>query len=624
MKSGSRTSPKGGEKLVPSAVRKDKSVSEILEEHTIALPDGLEGANISRPGAFRTTTLPGDFRNSDIVVFIPAYNRQLHQDGKSIGTFPLLVRDLAEASEREGVGITVLISDDSFESEAVLSERALEVALDSVETVPDIYLVGRQERGVIFEEIAGELEQNLRNSLSGSGMQPSGADVDYHLSTLRFLATHHGYGPQRVRGHAMTMGIAQPVMSRDSDVLLIGVDVNHHPGLSDPGEMKAGFRFVYVSEALESSIPVRHDPEAPFLKHAVKMRAGSTIAEIQREYPEARIYRRVNVTKDEGMRRFLDDPSEPVEFCIEAVEEDSSVPDDTYLISAMDLVWGAPDLNGHSALLNRIITGEKALKSLALPVGTFGMSNGEYPGILVKETTNPTCVEVASSKEACHMMPWLVSNPAVEGKGSLLLQTGIRAEDQLKANNDDPALMLAYSNSMIYHCRIQEGRLEDAVDTFLSEDLGDLVATVVRQRCSFLSSKNRWKFATEGLFIDDNKNSITGAVLDRELLGQVENIWLRVENIREVIAREMQRNPPHRAEIEKIAFKIDKRCTTSFEEFEKRVLDYLVQQIRFVESVFTVYPVLMEGFARARHEGRLTARKWDRGTVVNEPSPINS
>ena len=178
--------------MVPSAVRKDKSVSEILEEHAIALPDGLEGANISRPGFFRTTALPSDFRDSDLVVFIPAYNRQLRHDGKSLGTFPLLIRDLAEASEREGVGITVLISDDSLENEAGLNERALEVALDAVETVPDIYLVGRQERGVSFEGIAGELEQNLRSSLSGSGKQPSGADVDYHLNTLRFLATHHG------------------------------------------------------------------------------------------------------------------------------------------------------------------------------------------------------------------------------------------------------------------------------------------------------------------------------------------------------------------------------------------------------------------------------------------------
>ena len=118
--------------MVPSAERKDKSVGEILEEHTIALPDGLEGANISRPGFFRTTALPGDFRDSDLVVFIPAYNRQLRHDGKSLGTFPLLIRDLAEASEREGVGITILISDDSLESEAELNERALEVALDTV------------------------------------------------------------------------------------------------------------------------------------------------------------------------------------------------------------------------------------------------------------------------------------------------------------------------------------------------------------------------------------------------------------------------------------------------------------------------------------------------------------
>jgi len=60
---------------------------------------------------------------------------------------------------------------------------------------------------------------------------------------------------------------------------------------------------------------------------------------------------------------------------------------------------------------------------------------------------------------------------------------------------------------------------------------------------------------------------------------------------------------------------IDNRCATSFEEFEERVLSYLVQQARFVESVFTVYPVLMEGFATARHEGGFIAQRWTRGAA---------
>ncbi len=586
------------------------SVSEILKERTITLPDGLEGAKISRPGGFHTTTLPGDFGDSDLVVFIPAYNRQLSDDGKYLGTLPHLVRDLAEAGEREGVRVTVLISDDSREKEAALNERALGVALAAVGTVPDIYLVGRHERDVTFEGMAEECEQNLRSHLSYRGMQPTEAEVAYHLSTMRFLATHHGYGPQRVRGHAMTMGIKQPVMSRDSDVLLFRVDASHLIEHTDSEEMKVGFRFVYIDDAKEPPIPVRYDPETPFLKYAVKMSVGSTLAEIQQEFPKARVYHRVKVTKDEGMRKFLENPSEPVEFRIEATEELPSLSGDTRLISVMDLVWGAPDVNGHSALLNRIISGKRTLISIALPAGTTGLDEGKYPGILVKETTNPTCIEVASSREISHMIPWLVIHPNVGGKGGLLLQTGARAEDQLKANNKDPKLMLAYSGSMFYHCRAHEGRLEDAVETFLSEDIGDMVAAIVRERCSFLTSENRWHFNTESLFTDEKKSGFRRAVIEQELRNRIEYTWSRVENIREVTARLMRDNPPHRAELEKIALEIDNRCKTSFEEFEERVLDYLVQQARFVESVFTVYPVLMDGFAKARCEGKFHAQKW--------------
>lgn len=606
--------------MVPAAVRNDRSVSEILEKHAIALPDGLESASIARPGSFLATTLPSDFRDSDLVVFIPAYNRQLSDDRKSLGTLPQLIHDLAEASTREVVGITILISDDSCKREAALNERALGVALDTVDKVPDIYLVGRHERGLTFEEIAEELKRNLRVRLSCSGTQPVGAEVEYHLNTLRFLSIHHGYGPQRVRGHAMTMGIKQPVMSRDSDVLLLSVDASHLAKLDDLGEMNAGFRFVYVDDAQEPSIPVRYDSETPFLKHALKMKVGSTLAEIQQEYPGARVFRRVQVTKDEGMREFLENPSEPTEFGIKAAEEHLSVSGDTRLISVMDLVWGAPDLNGHSALLNRIIRGKQSLKSVALPAGTVGQTEGEYPGILVKETSNPTCMEVTSSQETQHMIPWLVINPNIGGKGGLLLQTGARAEDQLKTNNKDPKLMLAYSYSMFYHCRAQEGREEDAVETFLSEDLGDIVAAIVRQRCSFLATENRWRFNTENLFTDEKKSSLRSAVIDRELRGQIEHMWSRVESIREVIAREMRNDPPHGAELEKIALKIDNRCTTNFEEFEERVFDYLVQQTRFVDSVFIVYPVLMEGLAKARHEGRFFAQKWIRGAAGDAPS----
>ena len=586
------------------------SVSEILKERTIALPDGLEGAKVSRSGGFLTTTLPGDFGNSDLVVFIPAYNRQLSDEGKYLGTLPHLVRDLAEAGERESVRVTVLISDDSHEREAALNEPTLRVALAAVCTVPDIYLVGRHERVATFEGIAEECERNLRGHLSYSGTQPAEAEVAYYLNTMRFLATHHGYGPQRVRGHAMTMGIEQPVMSRDSDVLLFSVDASHLIEHTDSGDMKVGFRFVYIDDAKEPSIPVRFDPETPFLKHAVNMRVGSTLAEIQQEFPKARVYRRVKVAKDEGMRKFLEHPSEPVEFRVEAMEEHPSLSGDTRLISVMDLVWGAPDVNGHSALLNRIISGKRTLISTALPAGTTGLDEGKYPGILIKETTNPTCIEVASSRELSHMIPWLVIHPNVAGKGSLLLQTGARAEDQLKANNKDPKMMLAYSGSMFYHCRAHEGRLEDAVETFLSEDIGDMVAAIVRQRCSFLASENRWHFDAESLFTDKKKSGFRSAVIEQELRSRIEYTWSRVENIREVTTREMRRDPPHRIELEKIALEIDNRCTTSFEEFEERVLDYLVQQARFVESVFTVYPVLMDGFAKARHEGKFHAQKW--------------
>jgi hypothetical protein len=610
--------------MAPAALRNDRSVRELLDDRGIALPNGLEGASVSRSGCFLTTTLPGDLGDSDLVVFIPAYNRQLSDDGKSLGTLPLLVRDLAEAGAREGVGITVLISDDSREREAALNERALGVALDAVDTVPDIYLVGRQERGITFEEIAEELERNLRSRLPCHGKQPAEAEVEYHLNTLRFLATHHGYGPQRVRGHAMTMGIEQPVMSRDSDMLLINVDAGHLVDPADSGQMKTGFRFVYVDDTREPSVPVRHDPDASFLKHAVRMKVGSTLAEIQQEFPEVQVYRRVKVTKDEGLREFLENPSAPVEFRIEAAEEHLSVSGDTRLISVMDLVWGAPDLNGHSALLNTIISGKRALKSIALPAGTAGLNEGGYPGILVKETTNPTCVEVASSRETRDMIPWLVVDPSVGGKGGLLLQTGARAEDQLKANNEDARLMLAYSGSTFYHCRAQEGRLEDAVETFLSEDIGDMVAAIVRQRCDFLASENRWHFDTDGLFADGKRSSFRSAVIEGELRAQIEYTWSRVENVREVIAREMHRGPPHRAELEKITREIDDRCATSFVEFEERVLDYLVQQARFVESVFTVYPVLMEGFAKARRGGRIFAQKWARSATVTVSSPVAS
>ena len=166
---------------------------------------------------------------------------------------------------------------------------------------------------------------------------------------------------------------------------------------------------------------------------------------------------------------------------------------------------------------------------------------------------------------------------------------------------------------MFYHCRAQEGREEDAVETFLSEDLGDIIAAIVRQRCSFLAAENRWHFNTENLFSDKKKRSFRSPVIEEELRGQIEHIWSREESIREVIVREMRNDPPHRVELEKFAVEIDNRCTTRFEEFEERVLDYLIQQTRFVESAFSVYPILMEGLTKARHKGRFFAQKWIRG-----------
>lgn len=598
--------------MAAASILNNRLVRDILKESAIALPNGLKSLKISRPGSFHKTTLPKDFEGSDLVVFIPAYNRQLAGDGKSLGTLPRLVRDLAEAGAREGVGITVLISDDSREREAALNEIVLGVALDTVDKVPDIYLVGRQERGITFEGIVEELERNLRDHLSCNGTHLSKAELDYHMNTLQFLATHHGYGPQRVRGHAMTMGITQPVMSRDSDSLLLNVHASHLVKPSDSEEMNAGFRFVYVNDAQEHPILVHHNPKASFLKHAVKMKVGSTLAEIQKEYPQARVYRRVQVTKDEGMRKFLENPSEPIEFRIEACEESHAVPGDTRLISVMDLVWGAPDINGHSALLDRIISGKERLKLIALPAGSAGLTEKDYPGILVKETTNPTCVEVSSSREARYMIPWLVSNPSIVGKGSLLIQSGIRAEDQIKANNKDPTLMLAYSNSNLYHSRAQEGREEDVVETFLSEDFGDMVAAIVRRRCSFSAAKNCWCFDKETLFADEEKSTFRSRLIEEELSGQVEYTWSRIEGIRKVIVREIQNNPPHRIELENIAVEMNNRCTTSFNEFRERAHDFLLQQTRFVESVFIVYPVLMESLEKVRHNDKFFAQKWRR------------
>jgi hypothetical protein len=408
------------------------------------------------------------------------------------------------------------------------------------------------------------------------------------------------------------MGIKQPVMSRDSDSLLLNVNASHllEPNFSE--EMNAGFRFVYVNDAQEHPILVRHNPKASFLKHAVKMKVGSTLTEIQKEYPQARVYSRVQVTKDEGMRKFLENPSEPVEFRIEACEESHAISGETRLISVMDLVWGAPDINGHSALLDRIISGKERLKLIALPAGTVGLTEEDYPGILVKETTNPTCVEISSSREAQYMIPWLVSNPSIVGKGSLLVQSGIRAEDQIKANNKDPTLMLAYSNSHLYHSRAQEGREEDVVETFLSEDLGDMIAAIVCRRCIFSAAKNCWCFDTETLFQDEERSAFRSSVIEEELCELIEYTWSRIESIRKVIVRETQKDPPHRNELENIALEMNNRCTTSFNEFEERVLDFLLQQTRFAESVFIVYPVLMESFAKARHSDKFFAQKWRR------------
>jgi hypothetical protein len=391
----------------------------------------------------------GIFSPADVsqIVAIPAYQRQL--EGDHIGTLPHLIADCVHASERECADVGILVTDDSPDEFAALNAPSIRCALGNVpDILPPIWFLDRADRLTLWERVEPAI---------GDGVNPE-------LTALaRSMLVDGGYGPQRVRIQALTFGLGVPIMSRDSDLALL-------PVKPFPGGNTHGHRFQYVRE-----LPAAFDPEphATYLSPRLAATLGMTIAEAAAS--GIPVYDELIVTKDAALTA-CNAGADGVEYGylprgIPSIRERSRI-----ITSVFAHKWGTPDINGFRSLL-AYISRERGMGAYALPVASHGEGRSSF---VVCSTPNPDCgteTTISSSLEV--MVPWLVSNPALIGKGKTLLSTGVRAEDQLRTHNNRVAVV--YSPEAWFHTRANEGRREEnSLETFLSEDFGDLLAALVR------------------------------------------------------------------------------------------------------------------------------------------------
>jgi len=607
---------------------KTDTVAELINGTRVPVPGGLEEINelqlSRRAGRLEETALPKTFEG-EAVVFIPAYERYV--ENNNLGTLIQLVRDISEASVREGIPVSIIISDDTatlkdpdknvedFSGERLdqLRARLLDLAFDSSSTMketPPIYWVGRAQREAMLEGSESYFKAAIAKELEKDGVNDA-SEIDRHFKTAQHLMTWGGYGPQRVRGQAMTFGSEQPIISRDSDLILVHGEATSGMKSAVAGTHDQGFGFIF-SARQEKHITVNSDPDHAFLGHIKNSGIGQALGDIQKKYPGVVVYEGLEVTKDKGLNDAIADPKKPAAFHLSATKKAPEVDLDAVVRMVMGHKWGTPDVNGFNALLSKILTGETRLAAVALPAEMKGTRAGEFSGLVVESTTNPDCaVETDMAREPRDVVPWLVTEPKIGGEGQVLLDTGARAEDQLRANNPDPLMLITYSNEMVYHSRSDQGRQEREVETFLSEDLGDMLAAIVRAGLSYDSVRECYRFAMPELRKrDDVEFAEPGKVLNGELLKMIDHMWHnRVQVIREAIDREISESPL-RADLGPLRETLNRRCSTDKRVFEQRVLDYLAKQVNFVDSVIRVYPAVMDCCQNLRSQGKFPALRY--------------
>jgi len=607
---------------------KTDTVEELIKGTRVPVPGGLEEINelqlSRRAGRMEKTALPKTFEG-EAVVFIPAYERYV-EDG-NLGTLIQLVRDISEASVREGIPVSIIISDDTatlkdpdkkvedFSGKRLdqLRARLLDLAFDSSSTMketPPIYWVGRAQREAMLEGFESYFKEAVAKVLEKDGINDA-SETDRHFETVKHLMSWGGYGPQRVRGQGMTFGAEQPIVSRDSDLILVHGEATEGMKSAVAGTHDQGFGFIF-SARQERHITVNSDPDHAFLGHIKNSGLGQTLGEIQKKYPGVVIYEGFEVTKDKGLSDVIANPKKPAAFHLRATREALDVDPKAKVFESTGHKWGSPDVNGFTALISKIVTGESRLAAVALPAEMKGTRVGEFSGMLVDKITNPDCaVATGLASELRHAIPWLVTKPKIGGEGEELLNTGARAEDQLRANNPDSLIINSYSNEVTYHSRSDQGRQEREVETFLSEDLGDMLAAIVRDGFSYDSVRECYRFAKPELRKrDDVEFAEPDKVLNGELLKMIDHMWHnRVQVIREAIDREISENPL-RKDLGDLRKTLNKRCSTDKRVFEKRVLDYLAKQVDFVDSVIRVYPAVLDCCQLLRSKGDFPALQY--------------
>jgi hypothetical protein len=256
--------------------------------------------------------------------------------------------------------------------------------------------------------------------------------------------------------------------------------------------------------------------------------------------------------------------------------------------------WGTPDINGFRSLL-AYISRERGMGAYALPVASHGEGRSSF---VVCSTPNPDCgteTTISSSLEV--MVPWLVSNPALIGKGKTLLSTGVRAEDQLRTHNNRVAVV--YSPEAWFHTRANEGRREEnSLETFLSEDFGDLLAALVRMHLG----PDGWSAEFSCLEGDDFTRGFYQQVVQPGLL----EIWDRL--------REAQALARSSGNVEADALITQELITRvggmAWHDFEATGAAFLAEQLHYVSKVMKVYVPLLYAVAEARDAGMVPIKRF--------------
>ena len=392
-----------------------------------------------------------------VTIVIPT-NYRWTAEGGGFGPMPHLLHDLAVRLGREipGTACDVFVLDDTSPPDRKAIAAAITAAFDGVPSAPPVYLVGVPEREALF--------YILDDRLPG--------DVDREI--LRFLVTHWGYGPQRVRGDSAAAG-SPVLLSFDDDLRAKETITASDPYLEASGLAEVVDSFVYAPrpdfDDHTTFRVVQSDLIGPYLDVL-----GRTPGEIVRSRPGMPFSESTRNTKDAGLDQGMRDTTRPSQFV--------TTHDGTRLVPAPGDVVGVatgrkrsvPDVNAGKLLDYYVATG-------LVTGGQFRMRaipSGPQRGFVTARDTNPDCAVMGRtmSRPEVARIPWLLSDPRVSARHGLVVGP-YRAEDRLFTRPPGRGVLLAGVPAIFKHVRSEVGFRPDILASFWSELLGDTLGDMV-------------------------------------------------------------------------------------------------------------------------------------------------